>query len=314
MNRSFLSPVIQIACYVIAWQWHAAAVLVTFQVDLSIQESIERFDPNNDVVELRGGFNGWTGGTTMDQDADNTSIYRLDLDLADDPGATIEYKFVIFDGAGVVVWESDVGDGQANRAFVLEETSQTLPLAFFDNLSVDPGAGIDVTFQVDMAARIQDELFDAEVDFVEVRGPFNNWEGGTELAPREAGSTIYTSTVKVEFILPGSQVPYKYIINGGEWESGENRQFELENEAHTVPVRFFDDIEPSVVEPLGVLRISPAIDGSFTLTWDSEESVLQGATDFEEGWDDISDAAGKTEISLSTDLARTLFFRLVSPN
>ena len=38
---------------------------------------------------------------------------------------------------------------------------QVLETAFFDDLSSDPGAGIDVTFQVDMALLIEDECIRA---------------------------------------------------------------------------------------------------------------------------------------------------------
>ncbi|MDB4491580.1 hypothetical protein N9260_01000 [bacterium] len=289
------------------------AIEVTFQVNLSIQESLERFVPSEDIIEVRGSFTGWGGGTELEQDANNPSIYSLPLEVEDGEGAFVDYKFVIVDSSNVVIWESEVGDGQDNRAFEQQAADHVLPPVFFDNLSVDPGAGTDVMFQVDMAARIHDDLFDPEVDYVSVRGPFNNWEGNEPLVRIEEGSTIYQGTATVGFILPGSEVPYKFIINSAEWENGDNREFELAENAQMVPVRFFDDIEPIILLPLGILRISPVIDGSFTLMWDSAEAILQGSTDFEEGWSEVTDAAGQTELTLSTDLAPMLFFRLAQP-
>ncbi len=291
----------------------ATAEEVTFQVDLSIQRSLERFVPNEDVIEVRGPFNDWGGGAELKQDTNNESHYSLAVDLEDAPGSLIDYKFVIVSDGDVVIWESDVGEGQANRSFVQEATDQVLPVAFFDNLEIDPGAGIEVTFQVDMAARIQDELFDAEVDFVSVRGPFNNWEGNEPLVPIEEGSTIYQGIATVEFVLPGTGVPYKFIINGGEWENGDNREFTLEEQAHTVAMRFFDDIEPVILLPLGTLHISPVVDRRFTMTWSNPDASLQGTADLSEGWSDVPEAFGQTELTLTIDLAPTLFFRLASP-
>ncbi len=292
----------------------AFAVLVTFQVDMSIQESIGRFNSETDLVELRGSFNIWEGGDEMERANGNEALYSLEIEVAEAPGATIPYKFVIIDDDGTVIWESDVGDGQTNRTISLEEGDQEVPVAFFDNLSVDPGDGIEVTFLVDMAARIDDEVFDPESDYVEVRGPFNGWAGGDELAPIEEGSSVYTGTVTVAFTLPGSEVPYKYIVNGGDWESGENRYFELEEEAHTLPVRYFDDVEPIDPGPLGTIAISPVVDGSFTMDWENPNAVLQGTADLESGvWDPIPVPEGETEATLSTDLARSLFFRVILP-
>lgn len=306
-----ISPITWLAAIFLTQLSHA--VEITFQVDMSIQESINRFVPGEDIMELRGPFNEWGGGTELQQDPNNPSIYSLPIEVEDGEGTLVDYKFVIVDSSNVVVWESEVGDGQDNRSFEQQATDQVLPVVFFDNLSVNPGAGIDVTFQVDMTARIQDELFDPETDYVSVRGPFNNWEGNEPMVPIAAGSPIYEATAKVEFILPGSEVPYKFIINSAEWENGDNRQFELADDAQSVPVRFFDDVEPIILLDLGVLRISPVVDGSFTLSWDSAEVALQGSTDLEEGWSDVTDAAGQTELTFSTELGTMLFFRLSQP-
>ena len=292
----------------------AMAVLVKFQVDMSVQEAIGRFDAQTDIVELRGSFNVWEGGDEMERGEGDSSLYSLEIDVPDEPGATIPYKFVIIADGGRVVWESDVGDGQTNRTMLLEGDGQELPAVFFDNLSVDPGAGIEVTFLVDMKARIDEASFDPASDLVEVRGPFNDWEGGSELAPVEEGSSVYGGAVTVAFILPGTQVAYKYIINGGEWETGENRYFELGEQAHSVPVRYFDDIEPVDLGPLGSIAISPVVDGMVTVFWENANAVLQGTPDLASGpWDPIGVPEGETQATISTDLAGQLFFRVVLP-
>lgn len=264
---------------------------------------------------MRGGFNNWEGGTVLQADDSEAGRYLADWEFEDDPGRLVEYKFVIVDALGTLKWESDVGDGRSNRAFELSDAPERLlPKAYFDNLDVDPGAGVEVTFQVDLAARIQDGTFDPAQDTVGVRGPFNDWGGEDLLEPVEPESSVYVGQVEVKHIITGTDVPYKYIINDAEWESGENRAFTLGENEQTLPLRYFNDVEPPVMAPLGTLRIGPSVEGMVTLSWDSPEAVLQGTADFEEGWDDIGAAAGEIEFRVRIDLARALFFRLAAPS
>jgi hypothetical protein len=290
------------------------AVPVTFRVDLSIQDILDRYDPAEDTVELRGAFNGWGGGTIMTAEQGGGFVFRADFDILDPPGSTIPYKFVIAAPDGTITWEGDVGETESNRTFILEEGGQELPLVYFDNLSVDPGAGVEVTFQVDLAARIQAGTFVPGVDIIEARGPFNSWAGGFVLEQLEAESTIYKGSVVINSILPGNLVPYKYIINGAEWETGDNRTFTLEDSAQVLPVRYFDDLEP--VEPivLGPIYISRAEGGSVTVSWENPEVVLQGSTDLTpDTWDDIPGSIGQLQMTFSTELAGDLYFRLAEP-
>jgi hypothetical protein len=251
MNRRFFPAIFAASACLTALARDAGAQMVTFRVDLSIQESIERYDPATDVVEVRGPFNSWGGGTVMvPLDAD-PSVYEIELELFDLPGTEIPYKFLIVadGGFGDVLWEGQVGAGEfGNRLFVFEEGGQVLPTVYFDNLSVDPGAGVEVTFQVDMSLPIEDMTFVPALDFLEVRGSFNGWIGGIVLEPLEPGSSVFHATTAIKSAAPGSTVEYKFVFNGASWEEGANRTFVLAQEpTQVLPVRFFSDINPDLV-------------------------------------------------------------------
>ena len=223
----------------------AAAQTVTFRVDMAVQSSIERFEAENDFVQVRGSFNGW-GGTDMELMEGSESVYEAEIEIFDDPGTTIEYKFFVASAEFGDVWEENVGSGHnGNRGFDYEEGGQVLDTVFFNNLDTDPGAGIEVTFQVNMALLIEDESFLPDVDVLEARGAFNGWQGGFELEPISEGSTIYHGTTEIDNIASGSPVEYKYVYNGSAWEDGGNRTFDLAEESPQIlPPRYFNDIGP----------------------------------------------------------------------
>lgn len=218
---------------------------VTFQVDMGIQSSIGRFDQAGDFAEVRGSFDNWGSGFILDPSPQDPDVWTGSIELFDPAGSVIQYKFVITQPDGTIVWEGFVGEGNQNRAFTPEESDQTLAVAFFDNVTVDPGAGIPVRFQVDMSVQIEMGAFTPETDIVEARGPFNNWDGGFELSNADSDSpTVYQGTLNITSSSPGGSVPYKYVINGGTWEGGANRTFILAESEQSLPIRFFDDIEP----------------------------------------------------------------------
>ena len=127
-----------------------------------------------------------------------------------------------------------------------EETGgQILETVFFDDLDTNPGGGVEVTFQVNMAPLLQDGLFLPEFDWLEVRGAFNSWAAGFQLEPILEGSPIYAGSTTINSIAPGDSVEYKYVYNGGQWENGSNRKFILAQQAlQVLPIRYFNDIGP----------------------------------------------------------------------
>ena len=61
----------------------AAAVPVTFQVDMNVKVQEGLFDPAADLVDVRGSFNSWTPSLPFtDENGDN--IYELIVELPDE--------------------------------------------------------------------------------------------------------------------------------------------------------------------------------------------------------------------------------------
>src|SRR3954471_18647301 len=122
---------------------------ITFQLDLGIQKSIGNFDPANHTAEVHGSFNAWGEGITLSASPTNANVYKGELVTDASGGAPIEYKFVI-NKAGALTWEGNVGPvrGFGNRVVNPGESDQVLPVVYFDNLSIDPGAGVSVNFRV----------------------------------------------------------------------------------------------------------------------------------------------------------------------
>jgi len=90
MNRRLIIAVLfALAAFTTA----ASAVPITFQVRMSHQVELGDFDPDVDVVDLAGSFNGWgTSPLTALADADGDTIYEVVVD-GFTPSETIEYKF-----------------------------------------------------------------------------------------------------------------------------------------------------------------------------------------------------------------------------
>ena len=214
------------------------AVPVTFQVNMGFQASQGAFDPanTNNIVEVRGAFNNWSGGFALAPSATDPNLYVGTTNVTGDAGSTAEYKFVtVIDGTAN--WES-IG----NRSFSLASDAQTLPVAFFNNQW--DGAPLNVTFQVNMATQIAAHAFDPAADVVNVRGEFNSW-GATPMEPDPNNPDVYVATVEVPQA-PGSQVQYKFHIArgaGGEtWENDPNRAFLQKDTDQTLPVVYFNNV------------------------------------------------------------------------
>ena len=216
----------------------------TFRVDMSVQIAIGRYDPSNDLLQVRGPFNGWSG-TDLTVVAGSDSVYEAEIDIFEVDGTQIDYKFFIGSATSGDLWESNVGQGDSgNRIFNYQTGGQALETVFFDNLDTNPGGGVEVTFQVNMALLLQDELFFPEFDWLEARGAFNGWTAGFKLEPISEGSPIFAGTTTINSIAPGDTVEYKYVYNGV-WETGSNRTFVLPQQgAQVLPPRYFSDLGP----------------------------------------------------------------------
>ncbi|RCL39069.1 MAG: hypothetical protein DBX00_02240 [Verrucomicrobia bacterium] len=250
----------------------AIAQTTTFRVDMSVQIAIGSYDPNNDRLLVRGPFNGWSG-TDLTPVAENNSVYEAEIGIFDADGAQFDYKFFIGSAISGDIWEGTVGPGEnGNRRFIYRSGGQVLDTVFFNDLTLNPGGGIEVTFQVDMSQLLQDGFFLPEFDWLEVRGAFNSWAPGFELEAISEGSPIYTGTTIINSMAPGDSVEYKYIYNGGQWENGSNRTFILSQQGpQALPVRYFNDVGPDA---------NLAEDTEIIITVDMNNAVTLNGTSF----------------------------------
>ncbi len=287
-----------------------SASQVTFQVNMEIQTALNRFNSATDIVEVRGSFNGWGGGFSLANSPENKNMFLGTFDdTIDSPGTALEYKFVIGNPAGDLTWESI-----NNRTFALETTDQKLPIVFFNNLAVNPGTGIPVTYQVNMAIQIATGAFNPGTDVVEARGPFNNWGGGFTLKSSPGNTNIYSGTVNEKTSTPGSLVPHKFVIvtSAGTvvWENGNNRTFTLAAAAQALPAVYFNNQTPS--DP-GSIKIGRLPGGKVSVSWDGRPGVYLQRTTVLNGpaWQDVLGTDGQSTAEFAVGAA-ALFFRLAS--
>jgi starch binding protein with CBM20 domain len=290
-------------------------VAVTFQVNMAVQTELGNFDPLAHRVEVHGSFDNWGPGITLSQSAGDPNIYQGTTNVTGSAGTLIEHKFVM-NRAGSLVWEDNVGQGAfGNRTFTLASTPQTLPVVYFNNVTNNPGAGIRVTFQANMALQIARGAFNSESGIVDARGPFNNWGTPSALVLTNSPSNpwVYAGSLNVSNASPGSAIPYKFNMNGT-WETGGDRTFILASSAQALPPRYFDD-----VADLGRLSISSifVFETEITVSWTGGPRIrLQSRSELSNGqWEDVPETAGQSTKSflLPLETPGNMFFRLVGP-
>ena len=137
---------------------------------------------------------------------------------------------------------------------------------------------------------------------------FNNWNTtASPLTNTTANPTIYRGTFKDLTDAPGNVAQYKFVINGGTWESINNRGFTLTPPSQTLPVAFFNE-----VNGLGKLSISGVSGGQVTLTWTAYPAVrLQSSTDLKT-WKDVANTLG-ADTAMAPITSPRQFFRSVAP-
>jgi hypothetical protein len=281
---------------------------VTFQVNMAIQKEMGNFDPAAHLVEVHGEFDNWGVGAALSASATNANIYVGTVEVAGSPGTTSAYKFVV-NRDGPLFWEGNVGPGGAfgNRTFTLAQSAQTLPVVYFNNVEVNPGAGIPVTFAVSMAVQTALGYFDPASGTVTLAGAFNNWSTSeTPMTNSPTDVNLYLATVNIK-ASPGSSVAYKFVMNGSGWESGDNRAFTLASSAQTLPVAYFDRLDN-----LGALSITVVGDQA-TVSWTAGPFVrLQSAANVAGLWVDVPDSLGQSSMTFTVEEGAK-FFRLAAP-
>ena len=224
------------------------ANITTFQVNMSIKQREELFDPGGgDIVVVRGSFNGWGGNDQQLTDADGDTIYTGTFDTGTED--TVYYKYVIHKADGSDVWEENIIDNINGNRYFQNAGSQTLPVVYFsDDDEYTPPADIMITFQCNMSIKMREEIFLPAEDIVVVRGNFNSWAGNNEECTDADGDSIYTGTFNVG---TEATIYYKYVIHKADgtdmWEENiidqenGNRYFVNPMQDYTLPVVYWDD-------------------------------------------------------------------------
>jgi len=191
---------------------------ITFQVNVAEQVALGNFTPGTGTVEIRGNFNGWSGGVTVltnDPSITVTNIYGVTSNVyvgtfpvVTSPGAPEAFKYVLQPGT---LWDSPSSvnqDNGGNRYFA--NVQQTLPLVDFSDQPYSPI--VNVAFNVDMTyVALTDPNY--EPNTVALRGSFNGW--GILLMtnnPSAPNTNIYTAVVTTGI---GSTIDYKFFYNNG---------------------------------------------------------------------------------------------------
>jgi hypothetical protein len=76
---------------------------------------------------------------------------------------------------------------------------------------------------------------------VAVSGSFNNWDTSVwQLAPSAADTNVWVGTFDITNDV-GTTETFKYVKNGGVWETSANRAFAMTNIAETLPAVYFNN-------------------------------------------------------------------------
>lgn len=137
--------------------------VISFSVDMSVLERLKVYDPANDVLQIRGGFNGWSDTdkerSVMQQDFLRPSNWFLLVQfLKTEVPSTQEYKYyVVLKNPGIWTdgWERPLSMGGGNRTVTFKGLpNQEEPKAYYDDVHpafiIPEGTSVSIKFRVDM--------------------------------------------------------------------------------------------------------------------------------------------------------------------
>lgn len=189
-----------------------------FKLNMSVQIAEGNFDATTNTAEVRGNFNGWTGGVTVLDDTDGDQIYTAVLEnVAAD--SALEFKFVI-------VGATDRWESVDNRTYTTTGTNDVFEAYFNDDDVIS--LSITVVYECNMEYERVSGRFNPATDTLELRGNDFGWGPGQMMEPSTLNPDIYTLEVEQTMgegnVLAGYK--YWYIHNGaGVWEGGDNRVY-----------------------------------------------------------------------------------------
>jgi len=227
----------------------AQSVLITFEVDMSIQIDKGNFDAANGTLSLAGTMNGWDAHTTPMFDVDSDKVYSVTLNL--NVGDFHYFKFVT-NSSG---WEYI-----PDRQYIVPDSADTFRAYFDDDDGIPITTEITISFSVNMELEIAYGRFNID-STVTARGSFNGWSDVTPLSPSLTDPNIYNGSAKYD-TFEGDIIYYKYAYtteNGTNWETNvptNSGNYELivtsddiVNQNKIVPVRRYNatDIFPPYI-------------------------------------------------------------------
>lgn len=128
---------------------------------------------------------------------------------------------------------------------------------------------VNVTFQVDLRAKILDGTFDPTTDLAEVAGSFNDWQNPPQDTLKDAdGDSIFSGTFALTGEVGSTVHEYKYLLRtaaGDVWEGdvgsdgGSNRKLPHPPADTTLPVAVFNVPGPSFVDVTFIVDMSVQI-------------------------------------------------------
>ena len=106
--------------------------------------------------------------------------------------------------------------------------------------------GIDVTFEVNMALKTEQGAFSPSVNFVDIAGTFNDWDGSSHRLSDPDGDLIYSVTISG--FTANDNIEFKFRIDGA-WDGreefpggGPNRKAQISEEDNLISVWYNDEI------------------------------------------------------------------------
>lgn len=237
---------------------------LNFTVDMSVMIELGLFDPSEDSVQIRGGFNGWTDAdpaqSQMSQNLVNDSLYFITHSFSNEPFGNKPYKYFIkfinptgLDTLWTDGYERPIPRGGDNRQVLFAGDASKDTSDYYDGVQPDwvipAGTNLQVKFTVDMNPAMdpnlqavpfdpaQDTLFWINEEPAFVRS--QEWVDVNEmrvLKLEAQGSGIYSATLSIKE--PAfNAFEYRYA-----WHKGSDASWVFEPEAlgtfHTYRVRF----------------------------------------------------------------------------
>jgi hypothetical protein len=196
------------------------SVTVYFRVNVGAQVQTEAFDPENDMIGVRGtpGFfaGGWDASTLLEELPNPTGdnlfyggYERIHKDSVANFASGIEYKFVIEGADGTVSWE----DG-GNSATAVADMDTTTYWKYFNNQAPTDAEVITTGLNFEVNVGILEGLgyFNSSLDSVYVTGTFNSWTNtGNQMAFNDISGNYEALNIPLTTTV-GTQVSYKYYI------------------------------------------------------------------------------------------------------